>query len=169
METQNISKAVDLNQKLKLPEGQSSFLSLRETEEAVKTIKDSFQEEFAKELNLTRVSAPLIVLRKTGINDYLNGKEMPADFHIKAMNEKGEIVQSLAKWKRKALADYGFKHGEGLYTDINAIRPDEKIGNLHSIYVDQWDWERVINEDERNLIFLKWQDKSSIILEIIPK
>ncbi len=133
-----------------------SLLDLRETEEAIKFIKDHFQEEFARALNLKRVSAPISVLGRTGINDYLTGKEMPVSFTIKATGEKAEIVQSLAKWKRNALADYGFISGEGLYTDMNAIRPDEYLDNLHSIYVDQWDWERIIAENERSLSVLKY-------------
>lgn len=144
-----------LNGRLKIPKGYKSYLNLIETEKAIKEIKDSFQVNLAKELNLTRVSAPIVVLSKTGINDYLTGKEKPISFKIKDMNEEGEIVQSLAKWKRIALANYGFKHGEGLYTDMNAIRPNEKLDNLHSIYVDQWDWERIISNKERNLEFLK--------------
>ncbi|MDO9576237.1 MAG: aspartate--ammonia ligase, partial [bacterium] len=131
-------------------------LNLKETDEVIKYIKYFFQTNLAKELNLTRVSAPIVVLSRTGINDYLTGIEKPISFDITDMNEKAEIVQSLAKWKRMALADYGFKHGEGLYTDMNAIRPDESLDNLHSIYVDQWDWERVIKKKERNLEFLRY-------------
>lgn len=138
-----------------IPENYESSLGLQKTEEAIKLIKDSFQLNLAQTLNLTRVSAPLITLSKTGINDYLTGKEKPVRFRIKQLNEQAEIVQSLAKWKRMALADYGFKHGEGLYTDMNAIRPDEALDNLHSLYVDQWDWERIITKEERNLDFLK--------------
>jgi len=133
-----------------------SQLNLRETEEAIKFIKDHFQAEFAQSLNLKRVSAPITVLGKTGINDYLTGKEQPVAFTIKAIGEKAEIVQSLAKWKRNALADYGFISGEGLYTDMNAIRPDEYLDNLHSVYVDQWDWERIIAENERSIPVLKY-------------
>jgi aspartate--ammonia ligase len=144
-----------LNGRLKLSRQYNSFLNLRETEEAIKYIKDSFQVNLAKELNLTRVSAPIVVLGRTGINDRLTGVENPVSFNVRDIHEKGEVVQSLAKWKRIALADYGFKHGEGLYTDMNAIRPNEILDNLHSIYVDQWDWERVINEEERNLEFLR--------------
>jgi aspartate--ammonia ligase len=131
------------------------FLNLMETEEAIKFIKDNFQIKLAQELNLSRVSAPVIVLNKTGINDYLSGVEKPVSFYVKDVDENAEIVQSLAKWKRAALADYGFAHGEGLYTDMNAIRPDENLDNLHSIYVDQWDWEIIMKEEERNLEFLK--------------
>jgi len=141
--------------KLTIPEGYKAYLDLRETEQAIKYIKDSFQVKLARELNLNRVSAPLMALSKTGVNDRLTGVEKPISFHVKDLNEQAEIVQSLAKWKRLALADYGFRHGEALYTDMNAIRPDEQLDNLHSIYVDQWDWEIVINEDERNLEFLR--------------
>lgn len=156
MMTQNPKTITFLNGRLKLPKGYKSYLNLIETAEAIKYIKDFFQINIAKELNLTRVSAPIIVLSRTGINDNLTGMENPISFNITDMNEEAEIVQSLAKWKRVALTDYGFKHGEGLYTDMNAIRPDEGLDNLHSIYVDQWDWERVIKEEERNLEFLKY-------------
>lgn len=132
------------------------LLDLRETQRAICLIKDSFQKDFAAELNLLRVSAPLFVMAGTGINDNLNGVEKPISFGIKNMNgAKAEIVQSLAKWKRLKLAEYGFGHGEGLYTDMNAIRPDEMPDRLHSFYVDQWDWEKVIASEERNLEFLK--------------
>jgi aspartate--ammonia ligase len=131
------------------------LLDLRETERAIRTIKEHFQTNFAGALNLLRVSAPLFVLADTGINDNLNGTERPVSFPIKAMGERrAEMVQSLAKWKRMALADYGFEPGEGIYTDMNAIRPDEVLDELHSMYVDQWDWERVITAEDRNLSFL---------------
>lgn len=156
MRTESLKPITYSNERLTLPGGYKSHLNLRETEEAIKYIKDFFQRNIGKELNLTRVSAPLFVLSRTGINDNLSGVEKPVSFNVKDMNEKAEIVQSLAKWKRVALADYGFNHGEGLYTDMNAIRPDEDIDNLHSIYVDQWDWEKVINKEERNLEFLKY-------------
>lgn len=107
-------------------------------------------------MNLKRVSAPIVVLSRTGINDNLTGIENPISFNVTDIEERAEIVQSLAKWKRMALADYSFKCGEGLYTDMNAIRPDESLDNLHSIYVDQWDWERIITREERNLEFLKY-------------
>ncbi len=133
------------------------LLDLRQTEKAIRTIKEFFQTNLAEALSLSRVSAPLFVLADTGINDNLNGVERPVSFPIKGMNERrAEIVQSLAKWKRMALADYGFNAGEGLYTDMNAIRPDEVLDEIHSIYVDQWDWERVMRPDERNLNFLCW-------------
>lgn len=138
-----------------LPAEYFPALDLRETERAIRLIKSNFQEKLASGLNLARISAPVFVLRKTGINDYLTGREKPVRFNIASMNEEAEIVQSLAKWKRVALADYGFARGEGLYTDMNAIRPDEILDSLHSVYVDQWDWEKIIGRDERNLDFLK--------------
>ncbi len=134
-----------------------SLLDLRDTERAIRLIKEHFQTHLAEALNLLRVSAPLFVLADTGINDNLNGIERPIAFPIKAMaGQRAEIVQSLAKWKRMALAHYGFSPGEGIYTDMNAIRPDETLDDIHSIYVDQWDWERVMKPDERNLGFLCW-------------
>ena len=134
-----------------------SVLSLRETERAIKSIKDYFEEALAKELNLQRVSAPLFVRKGTGVNDDLNGVERKATFSIKdADGCQAECLFSLAKWKRLMLAEYGFEQGEGLYTDMNAIRPDEDVlDNLHSVYVDQWDWERIIIAEQRNLGFLK--------------
>ena len=132
------------------------ILDLPETERAIRAIKEFFQINLGQALSLQRVSAPLFVLADTGINDNLNGVEMPISFGIKAMDgRRAEIVQSLAKWKRMALADYGFKPGQGIYTDMNAIRPDEQVGPLHSIYVDQWDWERVMAPGERTLAFLE--------------
>jgi len=141
--------------RLILPKGYRPRLHLRETESAIKFIKDYFQNSLAKALNLQRVSAPIAVTRASGVNDYLNGVESPASFFIKDVGLEAEIVQSLAKWKRAALADYGMKPGEGLYTDMNAIRPDEHLDSLHSIYVDQWDWERILSRNERTLSFLK--------------
>lgn len=139
-----------------LPEGYKSPLSIRETEVAIKKIKDFFERELAKELNLTRVSAPLFVRPETGLNDNLNGVERPVSFGIKDLEDaEAEIVHSLAKWKRMALQKYGFKSGEGLYTDMNAIRRDEEMDNLHSIYVDQWDWEKILEKRERTPEFLK--------------
>jgi len=130
-------------------------LDLRQTERAIRVIKEFFQTHLAEALNLLRVSAPLFVPADTGLNDNLNGVELPVSFAIKGLGGmRAEIVQSLAKWKRMALADYGFAPGEGLYTDMNAIRPDEVLDAIHSIYVDQWDWERVMAPDERNLDFL---------------
>ncbi|MGC9364160.1 MAG: aspartate--ammonia ligase [Fidelibacterota bacterium] len=146
-----------INGQLYLPDRYQSYLDLRETEEAIKYIKDVFQDKFAAEMNLHRVSAPIFVLQSSGINDYLSGTEQPVQFTIRSMNSTAEVVQSLAKWKRQALKDYGFISGEGLYTDMNAIRPDEAVlDNLHSIYVDQWDWERIIAENERRLDVLKY-------------
>jgi aspartate--ammonia ligase len=133
-----------------IPKDYKSLLSLRETEVAIKKVKDYFEARLAKELNLTRVSAPLFVLPETGLNDDLNGVERAVSFGIKAVEDKrAEIVHSLAKWKRMALHRYGFEPGEGLYTDMNAIRRDEDLDNLHSIYVDQWDWEKVIKKEDR--------------------
>jgi len=133
-----------------------SLLDLRQTERAIRLIKEFFQINLAEALNLLRVSAPLFVLADTGINDNLNGVERPVSFPIKEMNgRRAECVQSLAKWKRMALADYGFAPGEGIYTDMNAIRPDEALDELHSVYVDQWDWERVVTAQDRNLDFLR--------------
>ncbi|WP_372995962.1 aspartate--ammonia ligase [Lutispora sp.] len=129
---------------------------IRGTQVAIKRIKDYFEKRLADELNLTRVSAPLFVEADKGINDNLNGVERPVSFDIKAVEGKEiEIVQSLAKWKRIALKRYGFKPYEGLYTDMNAIRRDEDLDNIHSIYVDQWDWEKVITEKDRTVDFLK--------------
>ncbi len=157
-----------VNGNLYLPENYHSSLDLRETEEAIKFIKNTFQESLAAALNLHRVSAPIFVLKNTGINDGLSGTEKPVQFNIKSIGENAEVVQSLAKWKRQALKDYGFISGEGLYTDMNAIRPDETIlDNLHSIYVDQWDWERIIAQNERNLDVLKYIVKK--IYNVIKK
>ena len=134
-----------------------SILPLRETEKAIKEIKDYFEHALAWNLNLQRVSAPLFVRKGSGINDDLNGIERKVTFQIRDdANSDAEVVFSLAKWKRMVLADYGFKPNEGLYTDMNAIRPDEEsLDNLHSVYVDQWDWERVIAPEQRSLDFLK--------------
>ena len=139
-----------------VPEGYEAPLSIRETEVAIKFIKDSFERELADALNLTRVSAPLFVFPETGLNDNLSGVERPVEFDILDIGRrKVQVVQSLAKWKRLALKKYGFTIGTGLYTDMNAIRRDETLDALHSIYVDQWDWEKVINPEERNLHTLK--------------
>ena len=138
-----------------IPEGYRSLLDIRQTEVAIKKVKDFFERDLAIQLNLTRVSAPLFVERQSGLNDTLNGVERPVAFDIKGMDYDMEIVQSLAKWKRYALGKYGFKHGEGLYTDMNAIRRDEDTDNLHSVFVDQWDWERIIYKEERNVETLK--------------
>ena len=126
------------------------------TEKAIKTLKDSFEEKLAKTLNLRRVTAPLFVLSGTGINDDLNGNEHAVSFPIKSMDDrKAEVVHSLAKWKRMKLGAYGIAPGYGLYTDMNAIRTHEELDNLHSLYVDQWDWEQTITERDRNLDYLK--------------
>ena len=139
-----------------IPENYRSVLDALETEKAIKLIKDFFQTNLAEALNLRRVTAPLFVRAGTGINDDLNGVEQPISFDIKNMNyTRAEIVQSLAKWKRLTLANLKIGLGEGIYTDMNAIRPDEQLDNLHSLYVDQWDWERVISREERNLKFLQ--------------
>lgn len=136
---------------IKIPEGYKSALDLKETQIAIKQVKDFFQGQLSAELNLHRVTAPLFVTPESGLNDNLNGVERPVSFGIKEQNErKAEIVHSLAKWKRMALGRYGFNVGEGLYTDMNAIRRDEDTDNIHSIYVDQWDWERVITHEQRN-------------------
>jgi aspartate--ammonia ligase len=141
---------------LNLPKGYKPHLDVRDVEATIKDIKDFFQVHLARALNLQRVSAPLFVRSGTGINDDLNGVEEPLRFRVRNDNDaEVEIVQSLAKWKRLALARYGYPDGEGLYTDMNAIRPDEVIDNLHSIYVDQWDWERIIAPEQRNVETLK--------------
>lgn len=139
-----------------IPEGYKSPQTIKETEIAIKEVKDYFERMLAKQLNLTRVSAPLFVKPESGLNDNLNGVERPVKFGIKEQNDaEVEIVHSLAKWKRKALGDYGFVKGEGLYTDMTAIRRDEDTDNLHSIYVDQWDWELIISKKDRNMSTLK--------------
>lgn len=136
---------------IKIPEDYKPALGLKETQIAIKQVKDFFQGQLSAELNLHRVTAPLFVTPESGLNDNLNGVERPVAFGIKEQNERqAEIVHSLAKWKRMALGRYGFKVGEGLYTDMNAIRRDEDTDNIHSIYVDQWDWERVIRHEDRN-------------------
>jgi aspartate--ammonia ligase len=141
---------------LTIPKDYRSLLNVKQTEQGIKLVKDSFESGLAAELKLTRVTAPLFVLKGTGINDDLNGVERPVSFKIKCMNDDvAEVVHSLAKWKRMMLADLGIAMGYGLYTDMNALRPDEDLGNIHSIYVDQWDWERIIAKEDRNLNFLK--------------
>lgn len=141
--------------KLIIPEDYNPVLDLRDTEIAIKLVKDFFETELARQLNLTRVSAPIMVTPESGLNDNLNGVERPVSFDVLETGQQAEIVHSLAKWKRQALKTYGFKPGEGLYTDMNAIRRDEETDNIHSIFVDQWDWERIITEDERNEAFLR--------------
>lgn len=138
-----------------LPEGYKALLNPLETQRAIKKIKDYFQSELAYGLSLRRVSAPLFVVPESGLNDNLNGVERRVDFTLKDMDEKRvEIVQSLAKWKRYALGKYGIKPGHGIYTDMNAIRRDEEMDNLHSVYVDQWDWEKVITKEQRSTEYL---------------
>lgn len=140
-----------------IPEGYSSPLTIRETEVAIKEIKDHFERSLAKALHLTRVSAPLFVTPESGLNDNLNGVERPVSFGIREQNDAvAEIVHSLAKWKRYALKHYDFHSGEGLYTDMTAIRRDEDTDNIHSLYVDQWDWEKVISKEERNMETLEY-------------
>jgi len=140
-----------------IPENYSSPLTIRETEVAIKEVKDHFERALAKSLHLTRVSAPLFVKPESGLNDNLNGVERPVAFGVKEQDDAVvEIVHSLAKWKRMALKRYGFHSGEGLYTDMSAIRRDEDTDNLHSIYVDQWDWEKVISKEERNMETLEY-------------
>jgi aspartate--ammonia ligase len=139
-----------------LPESYSPLLDIREVESAILAIKDFFQAQLADALHLTRVTAPLFVRSGTGVNDDLNGVERPVSFRVKGDGDaQVEMVQSLAKWKRLALARYGFGPGEGLYTDMNAVRSDEVLDNLHSIYVDQWDWEKIITVEDRCLDSLK--------------
>mgnify|MGYP001112001757 CR=1 FL=1 len=142
-------------EQLKIPMGYHADLNLHDTQVAIKTVKDFFQQTLAQKLNLLRVSAPIFVDPSSGLNDNLNGVERPVSFDIKGMDCNAEIVHSLAKWKRYALKKYGFSVGEGLYTDMVAIRRDEDVDNIHSIYVDQWDWEKIITRDERNLETLK--------------
>ena len=142
--------------KLYVPKGYYPLLDPTETQRAIKRIKDHFQKELAYALNLGRVSAPLFVFPESGLNDELNGVERRVNFTIKDLDEREvEVVQSLAKWKRNALGRYKARPGRGLYTDMNAIRRDEELDNLHSIYVDQWDWEKVITKDQRNEEFLE--------------
>ena len=139
-----------------LPKQYKSELNLHDTQLAIKTGKDFFQALLAQRLHLTRVSAPLFVDPATGLNDNLNGYERPVTFGIKEQDDKNaEVVHSLAKWKRYALKKYGFQVGEGIYTDMNAIRRDESTDNIHSIFVDQWDWEKIIHKEDRNLDYLK--------------
>ena len=141
--------------KIVIPEGYCPKLDAYDTQRAIAHIKDTFQEEFSKALNLKRVSAPLFVTENSGLNDNLNGYERPVSFDIPAVGTDAQVVHSLAKWKRLALKRYNFTVGNGLYTDMNAIRRDEELDNVHSIYVDQWDWEKVITRENRNLDFLK--------------
>lgn len=153
---------------LKKIEGYCSSMSLRDTEKAIKLAKDTFETIFAKKLGLERISAPMFVQTNSGVNDDLNGVERSVKFDIKEIddeNKNAEIVHSLAKWKRIALANYGFNSGEGMYTDMNAIRRDDSLDNIHSIYVDQWDWEKVISREDRTIDFLK-KTVDNIVLAI---
>lgn len=140
---------------LMIPKEYKSSLGVIQTQQAIKDLKDFFEDRLGEELKLTRVSSPLFVLPETGTNDNLNGVEKAVSFEVPDMGKKAEIVQSLAKWKRMALKKYGFSVGRGLYTDMNAIRKDEELDNIHSIYVDQWDWEVIIDKDDRNISTLK--------------
>lgn len=142
-------------ERLILPEGYHSTLDILETERAIKLLKDSFEQNLAQALNLTRVSAPLFVRPESGLNDDLNGVERPVQFDIRELNADVQIVHSLAKWKRLALKHYGFAPQTGLYTDMNAIRRDEDLDNLHSVYVDQWDWEKIITRESRSMSTLE--------------
>ena len=140
---------------LLIPEKYENSLGVIETQQAIKDLKDFFENRLGEVLKLTRVSSPLFVLPETGTNDNLNGVEKPVSFEVPYLHKDAEIVHSLAKWKRMALKKYGFKVGRGLYTDMNAIRKDEELDNLHSLYVDQWDWELVIDKKDRNMETLK--------------
>ena len=137
-----------------IPQNYASKLSVKETQIAIKFVKDTFQKELAKALNLARVSSPLFVARDSGLNDNLNGFERAVSFDILETGKIAEVVHSLAKWKRLALAKYGFSMHEGLYTDMNAIRRDETCDNIHSLYVDQWDWEKIISPEDRTTEYL---------------
>ena len=145
-----------------LPEGYKPVLNSYDLQRAIALTKDIFQAEFTQNLQLKRVSAPLFVRSSSGLNDDLSGKERAVAFDIPAIGDYAQVVHSLAKWKRLALGKYGFGIHEGLYTDMNAIRRDEELDNIHSIYVDQWDWEKVITKENRNLDYLK-----RIVTEIV--
>ena len=155
-------------EKFIIPKDYHSELNLHDTQIAIKTVKDFFQNLLSQRVNLSRVSAPLFVDPDSGLNDNLNGVERPVTFDIKEQNgREAEVVQSLAKWKRYALKKYGFSYGEGLYTDMNAIRRDEITDNIHSIFVDQWDWEKIIKKDERTLATL--MDTVKIVYKCLRK
>ena len=151
--------------KLYIPENYKSPLDVYRTQKAISFIKEIFQSRLASSLNLKRVSAPLFVTEASGLNDNLNGTERPVTFDVPAVGEDAQVVHSLAKWKRLALHEYHFYVGNGLYTDMNAIRRDEELDNIHTIYVDQWDWERVITESDRTLDYLK--DTAQRIVNVI--
>lgn len=168
-----------LEKSLVVPKGYESKMTLIDTEVGIKKIKDYFQGSLAEKLDLVRVSAPLFVRPETGLNDNLNGVERPVAFDVLGIGGKEvQVVQSLAKWKRMALAKYGFDMGKGLYTDMNAIRRDEELDNLHSIYVDQWDWEKIISKEERTTKTLKaivekiykvFQETEEEVISIYPQ
>lgn len=145
-----------------IPKGYLSRLSLYQTQKAIEVLKNAFQEEFRREMNLVRATAPLFVETESGLNDDLNGVERPVGFDVHAASCDAQIVHSLAKWKRMALHQYGFLPGKGIYTDMNAVRRDEELDNLHSIYVDQWDWEKVITPETRNIDTLQATVKSIV-------
>ncbi|MCR5094880.1 MAG: aspartate--ammonia ligase, partial [Lachnospiraceae bacterium] len=153
--------------KLTIPADYSSALSIHDTQIAIKTVKDFFQTLFAERMGLLRVTAPLFVDPASGLNDDLNGVERPVAFTLADGDRNAQIVQSLAKWKRYALNAYGFSVGEGLYTDMNAIRRDEVTDNIHSVYVDQWDWERIIRREDRSLDYL--QETVRTIYKVLRK
>lgn len=142
-----------------IPEGYKSPLTIYEMQRAIEFIKKNFQYHLSSQLNLKRVSAPLFVDEASGLNDNLNGYERPVSFDVPATGKEGQVVHSLAKWKRFALKKYNFYVGKGLYTDMNAIRRDEELDNIHSIYVDQWDWEKIIRREDRNIEYLKYTVK----------
>ena len=144
-----------MSTKTYIPEHYAPLLNLYDTQKAIGLIKTIFQEKLCMALHLKRVTAPLFVMQGSGLNDDLNGVERPVAFDVPSLNEQAEVVHSLAKWKRYALYKYGFRPGQGIVTDMNAIRRDEELDNLHSIYVDQWDWERVITAEQRTLDFLR--------------
>lgn len=155
-------------EKFIIPKDYHSELNLHDTQIAIKTVKDFFQNLLSQRLNLSRVSAPLFVDPDSGLNDNLNGVERPVTFDIKEQNgREAEVVQSLAKWKRYALKKYGFSDGEGLYTDMNAIRRDEITDNIHSIFVDQWDWEKIIKKDDRTIATL--MDTVKVVYKCLRK
>ncbi len=151
--------------KLFIPKGYKAPLDIYSTQRAISFIKATFQRKLSEALNLKRVSAPLFVTEASGLNDNLSGKERAVTFDIPDAGENGQVVHSLAKWKRLALGEYGFEVGEGLYTDMNAIRRDEELDNIHSIYVDQWDWEKIITGEERTLAYL--EETASVIVSAI--
>ena len=159
-------------EQIKIPDGYHSDLNLHDTQVAIKTVKDFFQQTLSQKLNLLRVSAPIFVSPSSGLNDNLNGVERPVSFDIKGQDENAEIVHSLAKWKRYALKKYGFAHGEGLYTDMVAIRRDEDLDNIHSVYVDQWDWEKYDYIEEilpKEIAFVSTQELVDMYPDLTPK